>query len=228
MEARNGDEVNAHASADHDVAPGHNESAAHITINHEDMENINIVDMVAPLAAVPGVLELSEEVSDRIASDNDALTDAFAAQVMEQSVTTDDSISAVNATGKVQLGLLAVGGCVASAALIALLRRIRRGRNKAAEDSSQKISGSGRGSRSVLTPLLVSYPSRCLTFGTLKKCVTQQQIRWVLQEHTKFRDVFQNLAILCNSDASAPERHRVHMCSRNNMCNADRRRSLSR
>lgn len=153
MEAHSGDEQ-AHVSADHDVATGHNESTAHLTINQEDMEEINIVDVVAPLAAVPGVLELSEEVSDRIASDNDALTDAFAAQAMEQSVTTDDSVSAVNAPGKVRLGLLAVGGCIASAALIALLRRIRRRHNKTAEESSQKISGSGRGSRSVITPVL--------------------------------------------------------------------------
>lgn len=150
MEARHGDERQAQTSADRDVANGHNESTSQVTFSQEDMDEINAVDIAAPLAAVPGVLELSEEVSDRIASDNDALTDAFAAQVMEQSATVDDTLICSNAPGKVGLGLVAVGGCVASVVLIALIRRIRRGRSKASDESSQKVSGSGIGSRSVL------------------------------------------------------------------------------
>ena len=149
MEARHGDERQAQTSADRDVANGQNESTSQVTFSQDDMDEINAVDIAAPLAAVPGVLELSEEVSDRIASDNDALTDAFAAQVMEQSATVDDTLICCNATGKVGLGLVAVGGCVASVVLIALIRRIRRGRSKASDESSQKVSGSAIGSRSV-------------------------------------------------------------------------------
>lgn len=146
MESRHGSDIQAQATADRDAAFGQSESASQLALNQDDLDEINAVDVTAPVAAVARVLELSEEVQDRIAADNDALTDSFAAQAMEQS-DPDETNTVPRNQNQARIGAVAVAGCIVSAVLIAVVRRFRRGRNKSSEKSSQRISGSTRGSR---------------------------------------------------------------------------------
>eukprot|EP00892_Ulva_mutabilis_P011017 jgi/Ulvmu1/8288/UM041_0100.1 len=146
MESRQSNDAPAQMSADRDAASAQNESASPPTLSREDLDEIGASDIGAPLAAVPGVLELSEDVQDRIAADNDALTDAFAAQALEQS-SPDEDASSPRTQNQARIGAVAVAGFVASAVMIAVVRRLRRGHNKASGRSSQRVSGSTRGSR---------------------------------------------------------------------------------
>lgn len=143
-----------------DVSSWPSETAAPPPLSQTDLEEANITEIAAPLAAIRDVLDLSEEVADRIASDNDALTDAFA-QAMEQSAASEDSDSqTAPPSGKLQIGLIGTGACVAAAALVvAVVRRVRRSRNRPTTD---KATGSTKGSRCVSLTYAVralAYPS---------------------------------------------------------------------